>query len=97
MKLSCTAVALAATLALVAGAPVAAQTTNQTKVEHDTGMKDGVATTTTKVTHVQKRKTHRPRKIFGVKLGHKTVTNKTVRETKASSNGDMSTTTKTSH
>lgn len=97
MTIRRTAAALAATLALVAGAPVAAQTTNQTKVEHDMGMKNGVSTSTTKVTHVQKRKTHRPRKIFGVKVGTKTMTNKTVRETKASSNGDMSTTTKTSH
>ena len=94
MKLSHIAAATAAAL-LVAGTPALAQTTNQTKVTHDTDMKNGVATTTTKVTHTSKRKTRQPKKVLGVKVGHKTVTHKTVRETKASSNGDASTTVKT--
>ena len=92
MKLHHAAAALAA-VALAAGAP--AQTTNQTKVTHDTDMKNGVATTTTKVTHTQKRKTRQPKKILGVKVGHKTAVHKTVRETKTSTNGDTSTTVKT--
>ncbi len=94
MKLRHLTAALAAAT-LAAGTPALAQTTAQTKVTHDTDMKNGVATTTTKVTHTTKRKTRHPKKILGVKVGHKTVTHKTVRETKASSNGDASTTVKT--
>lgn len=94
MTLSPLAAAFAAA-ALAVGTPALAQTTAQTKVTHDTDMKNGVATTTTKVTHTTKRKTRQPKKVLGVKIGHKTVTHKTVRETKASSNGDASTTVKT--
>ena len=85
-------VAMALTVAL----PAQAQTTSSTKVTHDTSMSDGVATQTTKVTHVTKRKTHRPRKILGVKVGHKTVVHKTVRKVTTGTNGDMSTQTTTS-
>ena len=81
---------IAAALALATGLPAQAQTTHETKVSHDTSMKDGVATEKTKVTHVSKRKTHRPKKVLGVKVGHKTVTHKTVHESSASSNGDSS-------
>ncbi len=89
--------AVTAALALSCGSPALAQTVQQTKVDHDTSVKNGVATTKTKITHTTKRKTHRPKKVLGVKVGHKTVTRKTVRETSVSTNGDRSTTVKTSH
>ena len=90
-------IAAAAALAAMtmAAAPALAQTTHETKVSHDSSMNDGVATEKTKVTHVSKRKTSRPKKVLGVKVGHKTVTHKTERETSVSSNGDTSTTVKT--
>ena len=84
-------------LALMTGTTATAQTTNQTKVTHDTSMHDGVRTRTTKVVSIHKRKTHRAKRILGVKVGHKTVTNKTVRETTHSSNGDTRTTVKRMH
>ncbi|SEN62223.1 hypothetical protein SAMN05192583_3175 [Sphingomonas gellani] len=87
--------AAVATLGLAISAPAMAQTTQQTKVDHDTKVKDGVATTTTKVTNTSKRKTNRPKKVLGVKVGHKTVTHKTVRESSVSSDGSHSTTVKT--
>ena len=87
---------IAAAMALTAALPATAQTTHKTEVSHDTSMSGGVATRTTKVVHVSKHKTRRAKRILGVKVGHKTVTHKTVRETKASSNGDVSTTVKTS-
>lgn len=87
--------AIAATLTLLSGAPVAAQTTHETKVDHDTSVKNGVATTKTKVTETTKRKTHRPKKVLGVKVGHKTVKHKIVHETAVSSDGDRKTSVKT--
>ena len=81
---------------MICGTPAAAQTTHETKVDHDTKMHDGVATTTTKVTETSKHKTHHPKKVLGVKVGNKTVTRKTVRETSVSSDGDRKTTVKTS-
>ncbi len=89
------AAALAASFALVCGAPVIAQTTHETKVDHDTSVKNGVATTKTKVTQTSKHKTRQPKKVLGVKVGHKTVKHQTVRETAVSSNGDQKTTVKT--
>lgn len=86
-----------AAFALVAGNSAVAQTTTQTKVDHDTSVKDGVATQKTTVTQTNKRKTRQPKKILGVKVGHKTAVHKTVRETKTSSDGDSSTTVKTSN
>ena len=80
-----------AALTLVSVAPAAAQTTAETKVSTKTSS-DG--TRKTKVEHIRKRKTHRPKKILGVKVGHKTVTHKTVHETTSGPNG-ASTTTKT--
>ncbi|RZM10570.1 MAG: hypothetical protein EOP68_06005 [Sphingomonas sp.] len=91
---------IAASLAVAVlslGTPVLAQTVHQTKVDHDTHVKDGVATTTTKVTQVDKRKTRQPKKVLGVKVGHKTAETKVVRETSRSTNGDVKTTVKTSH
>jgi hypothetical protein len=88
---------LAAGVALSLAAPSLAQVERATKVEHDTSHKDGVATTTTKVTSVDKRKTRQPKKVLGVKVGHKTAETKTVRETSRSTNGDVSTKVKTSH
>lgn len=82
------AAAIATTFALLSGVPLAAQTTHETKVDHDTSMKDGVATTKTKVTETSKRKTRQPKKVLGVKVGHKTVKHQTVRETAVSSDGD---------
>ena len=75
-----------APIAALALLPVAAtaQTTAETKVSTKMAS-DG--TKTTKVVHVRKRKTHRPRKILGVKVGTKTVTHKTVHETTTGPNG----------
>lgn len=87
--------AVAAALTILCGTPAVAQTTHETKVDHDTSMKNGVATSKTKVTQTTKRKTHRSKKILGVKVGHKTVKHQTVRETAVSSNGDRKTTVKT--
>ncbi|RYF13802.1 MAG: hypothetical protein EOO77_15030 [Oxalobacteraceae bacterium] len=87
--------AIAAAFTLVCGAPVSAQTTHETKVDHDTSVKNGVATTKTKVTETTKRKTRQPKKVLGVKVGHKTVKHQTVRETAVSSDGDTKTTVKT--
>lgn len=96
MKISHLAASIAAA-ALVAGAPLAAQTTTETQVSTGTSVKDGVATTKRTVTHTTKRKTRQPRKILGVKVGTKTAVSKTTKETKTSSNGDQTTTVKTSH
>lgn len=84
-------------LALAGAVPALAQTSAQTKVDNNTTVKDGVATTKRTVTHTTKRKTHRPKKVLGVKVGHKTVTHKTVRTTSTSTNGDASATVKTSN
>ncbi|WP_271300392.1 hypothetical protein [Sphingomonas sp. CV7422] len=86
-----------AALSLTVGTSAMAQTVRETKVDHDTKVHNGVATTTTKVTESSKRKTHRPKKILGVKVGHKTVKRKIVRETSVSSDGDRKTVVKTSH
>ena len=82
-----------APIAALALLPVAAtaQTTASTKVSTSTSS-DG--TTKTKVVHTRKRKTHRPKKILGVKVGTKTVTHKTVKET-TTGPGGASTTVKT--
>ena len=87
--------AAAAALALTCGMPAMAQTVRETKVDHDTKVRDGVATTTTKVTETSKRKTNRPKKVLGVKVGHKTVKHQVVRETSVSSNGDRKVAVKT--
>lgn len=91
MKTLRTAGSIIAAAALAAVLPAAAQTTSKTEVKHDTSMDNGVRTRTTKVEHTTKRKTHRPKKVLGVTVGHKTVTHKTVRESSVSSNGDHST------
>lgn len=96
MKLALFAVPAAALIAL--SLPAAAQTTTQTKVDHDTNVsKSGVTTHKTTVTHTTKRKTRQPKKVLGVKVGHKTATSKVVKTTKVSSDGDASTTVKTSN
>lgn len=82
---------IATALALTAALPATAQTTSKTEVSHDTSMSGGVATSKTKVVHTTKHKTRRAKKILGVKVGHKTVTHKTVRESTMSSNGDHTT------
>lgn len=89
------AAVIAATFTLLFGAPSTAQTTHETKVDHDTRVKNGVATTTTKITETTKRKTRQPKKVLGVKVGHKTVKRQTIRETEVSSDGDRKTTVKT--
>jgi len=86
------ATAIAATLTLMCGVPAVAQTSHETKVDHDTSVKNGVATTKTKVTETTKRKIRQPKKVLGVKVGHKTVKRQTVRETEVSSDGDRKTT-----
>ena len=91
MKITLLAAPLIAALTMTAGLPAGAQTTSQTKVSNDVSVDNGVATRKTKVEHVTKRKTHRAKKILGVKVGHKTVTHKTTRESTVSSNGDHST------
>ena len=84
-----------APIAALALLPVAAtaQTTTETKTSTDTGMKDGVATKKTKVVHIRKHKTHRPKKILGVKVGTKTITHKTVKETTTGPDGTSTSTT----
>ena len=86
-----------AAVSLTAAVPALAQTSVKTKVSTDVDHHDGVATRTTKVVHVRKHKTHRAKRILGVKVGHKTVVRKTVKETSVSSNGEKSTTVKTTH
>ena len=89
------AAASVAALALVATLPATAQTTAKTEVKTETGTKDGVPTRTTKVTHVRKHKTHRAKRILGVKVGTKTRVAKTVRTTTTSADGDKSVSVKT--
>ena len=86
-----------AAAALALGAPALAQGEHATQVKHDTLTKHGVVTETTKVTSVDKRRTGKPKKVLGVKVGHKTAETKTVRTTTRDSNGDVSTKVKTSH
>lgn len=92
--LAAMALGLGVTLAAV---PASAQVTHETKVSTDTSMHDGVATRTTKVEHVRKVKTLHPKKILGVKVGHKTVTHKRIETRSVSSNGDHSATTEIKH
>lgn len=91
------AAAAIAAFAMLSSASAFAQTTRETKVDHDTSVHGGVATTTTKVTETSKHKTRQPKKILGVKVGHKTKTTKVVRESAVSSNGDRKAVVKTSH
>lgn len=95
MRLHHKALAAMSALALAA-VPVAAQTSTSTKVTQSSGTDNGAPTHTTKVVHTTKRKTHRPKKILGVKVGHKTAVTKTVRETSTGPDG-ASTTVKTTH
>ena len=97
MKLYRTAAPILAALAMTVAMPATAQTTHETKVTHDTGMKDGMPTATTKVVTVRKHKTRRPKKILGVKVGHKTRTTKVVRERTTDANGVVSSKVSTSH
>ena len=93
-SLAATALGLGAALGLsMAAVPSSAQVSHETKVSTDTSMHDGVATRTTKVEHVKKVKTHRPKKILGVKVGHKTITHKRIETRSVSSNGDHSSST----
>ncbi|WP_287978940.1 hypothetical protein [Sphingomonas sp.] len=87
--------AVIAAAAMLCGTPLLAQTSQETKVDHDTSVRNGVATTKTKVTQTTKHKTHRPKRVLGVKVGHKTVKHRIVRETDVSSNGDSKSTVKT--
>lgn len=84
-------------MSLLFALALAAQTTSKVEVKNDTAVKDGVVTQTHKVVRETKRKTHRPKKILGVKVGHKTVKTKTERTTTTSSDGGASTTVKTTH
>ncbi|QJU59335.1 hypothetical protein HL653_17620 [Sphingomonas sp. AP4-R1] len=86
---------LVAGAALLTAGPALAQTTHQTKVDTDTSVSNGVATTTTTQTHTTKRTTRQPKKVLGVKVGHKTAVHQTVKKTSVSTNGDSSTTVKT--
>ncbi len=94
MKKILRAISVATSVALCIGTPALAQTTTETKVDHDTSTKDGVATSKTTVTRTSKHETNRPKKILGVKVGHKKVVHKTVKKTSVSSNGDSTTTVK---
>lgn len=91
------AVPLLAAVALAAPVPALAQTTTKTEVKHDTDVNNGVVTHTRTAVHVTKRKTHRPKKILGVKVGHKTKTTKVVHKTSTSSDGSMTNSVKTTH
>lgn len=90
-------VSVIAAMAIGISLPAMAQVSHETKVSTDTSIHDGVATRTTKVVRVKKVKTHRPKRILGVKVGHKTRVTKTVHERSVSSNGDVTTSVKTSH
>lgn len=79
-------------LALAGGA--VAQTTTSTEVK--TGVENGVPTKTVKTVHVRKHKTHRVKKILGLKVGHKTAVSKTVKEVKTGPDG-TSTKVETTH
>ncbi|WP_375391417.1 hypothetical protein [uncultured Sphingomonas sp.] len=96
MKLRHAAVPLLA-LAIAAPLPAIAQTTTKTEVKHDTDVNNGVVTHTRTAVHVTKHKTHRPKKILGVKVGHKTKTTKVVHKTSTSSNGETTNSVKTTH
>lgn len=91
------AACLIAAVTLPLAVPAMAQVSHESQVSTNTSMHDGVATRTTKVVHVKKVKTRHPKRILGVKVGHKTRTTKVVRERSVSSNGDVHTEVKTSH
>lgn len=86
-----------AAFAVTAALPASAQSTTETKVSRDTDVKNGVATDKVKVVNVEKHKTHRAKRVLGVKVGHKTAKTKTVKEMSQSSNGDESTKVKSTH
>jgi hypothetical protein len=86
-----------AAVTLTAALPAAAQVTHETKVSHDVSTHDGVTTRTTRVAHIRKIKTHRPKRILGVKVGHKTRKIETVHTTSSSTNGDYSQSETTHH
>lgn len=96
MKLTRDIPAIFAVAALVLTGPLLAQASHQTKVSTDTSVSNGVATTTTTETNTTKHKTSQPKKVLGVKVGHKTAVHETVKKTSVSTNGDSSTTMKTS-
>jgi len=87
------AMAFTASVAL----PASAQVTHETKVSTDVSSHDGVTTRTTKVKHIKKVKTRHPKRILGVKVGHKTRKTETVRTTTTSTNGDYKQSVTTSH
>jgi hypothetical protein len=89
--------ALFAATALVASMPISAQVSHETRVTTSNNMDDGVPSQTTKVVHVKKYKTHHPKRILGVKVGHKTRTVKRVRKTTVDANGNTSTSVETRH
>ena len=99
MTLSRNTISMLAAVALTAGiaVPASAQVSHETKVTHDVSTQDGVTTNTTRVAHIKKVKTHRAKRILGVKVGHKTRTTKVVKTTSSSSNGDYKQSTTTSH
>jgi len=89
--------ALVAVMVLSTSMPISAQVSQNTSVSTSNGMKDGVATQTTRVLHVNKFKTHHAKRILGVKVGHKTRTIKQLRTTTVDSNGNANTSEKISH
>ena len=99
MTLSRNTVSMLAAMALAAGLamPASAQVSRETKVTHDVSTQDGVTTKTTRVKHIKKVKTRHPKRILGVKVGHKTRKVETVKTTSTSSNGDYKQSVKTTH
>lgn len=95
MKFSHAAAAVVAVFAFTTGAAVSAQTTSETKVTTDTSTKDGVPVKKVKVVHVQRHKTHHVKRILGVKVGHKTRVQKTVKETTIGPDGKSTSVTST--
>ncbi len=95
MTTSRLALSALAAFALTTGVSAFAQ--NSTSVSHSTSTHDGVVTHKTKVVKVHKRKTRHVRRVLGVKVGHKTATSKTVTKTTRKSNGETTTTVKTTH
>ena len=92
-----TTLAALASVALFCGTPALAATTTTTTVTRGASVRNGVVVHRTKVVHVRKRTTRRPRRVLGVQVGHHTNTTKTVRTTVHRANGSTRTTVRTTH
>ena len=91
MKLNHLAALTIATVALGTGATSVAQTTTRTTTSTSATVRNGVPATTVRSVHVRKTKTHRARRVLGVKVGHHTRVDKTVRSSTTDAHGATST------